>query len=958
MSTLHGILFGIVLLCVAVFLTRGRPKEGFENVPVAGQQVYVADSAQKFNTLANTMQLPDSAIPLTAATSAAVTAATQQVDLNPTTAAYQIGSASTSFAVPDSLPAGLELAKKCQAAPRTCAAFDDATFAQNCGMSFDVAGVGYDGKPFTGGMMVTAADRTAQTEKAKTAQDPYQVYQPTMGKSKPGTFALTKDQCVVVKERVDCATKQTFSSPNCTQCYTSQGFSRVDPSTQRLGMVLNVIGNGTYSLESGRPDINSHGSFELNPDKPIKLIFPGDSEGAVFDLTVAAAKTPPTYLAGYIEGATARGTFKLDLMRLVQADKVSGTKPKLSGTKTVKGFRCSAMIPATGKTTLKLSCLVPFSFLNIYDNDALGCDNGPVLTKASSATFMESDPCFSKSSGPGNYKLECLQDRWTALGGTQKGTGYPTDQAKADALQRDGTKSLDLDTIVDRVAAKMRRAITGQSESGAPLSIAEWNEASMWGLGIPINTPCDGADAETGPLSKECLAYLYTNQGATSRIGATYTMTPTEMASLKGQAGGDRAAIPNTYCQPGTAMDPATPAGLAYGQSLGGIAAVKQAYDATHRLANDNSKTNAERTEAVQKCYGVGIKPVSSNKIVGPTQVFAVGPSYQYTKDQAAGVCAKYGAQVATTAQLGDAQKAGADWCFSAWVADGGGKWPITTSVIGGCGGRRGIIEWTPDSQRAGVTCYGPKPAVTDVGPGEILPFNQSTWDQPAKGDRMYTTVRGGYLQTSSTQPSCFSGLSPEQAQANCDQLGTNCGGFSYSVDGTGNGCYKGDVEGGMVPDANYMGYIKTPSNTGEPIRARYVRLQYSRGECMNLAQLSVYPSRDSTQNLLTPNSVVTKSSGYQGDMFPSRNLVDGRGQTFAHTSCYDIPWMMADLGGMVSVGKVVVKNRLDCCQNRAQGMVVILLDEGNREVYRSNPVASTNAYYTWFPPRPECIPG
>lgn len=61
--------------------------------------------------------------------------------------------------------------------------------------------------------------------KARDARkDPYQVFQPTVGTAKPGKFALTKDDCIIVKERVDCDSKQSFDSPNCTQCYTSRTF--------------------------------------------------------------------------------------------------------------------------------------------------------------------------------------------------------------------------------------------------------------------------------------------------------------------------------------------------------------------------------------------------------------------------------------------------------------------------------------------------------------------------------------------------------------------------------------------------------------------------------------------------------------------------------------------------------------------------------------------------------------
>ena len=114
-----------------------------------------------------------------------------------------------------------------------------------------------------------------------------------------------------------------------------------------------------------------------------------------------------------------------------------------------------------------------------------------------------------------------------------------------------------------------------------------------------------------------------------------------------------------------------------------------------------------------------------------PSQVFAVGPGYDYTQCQAPEVCAKYGAQVATTAQLQDAQNRGADWCFTGWVSDSNNAmYPITTSTMGGCGnGRSGVITWTPGNNRAGVNCYGPKPGVNDYS-NTILPFNQSVWSQ------------------------------------------------------------------------------------------------------------------------------------------------------------------------------------------------------------------------------------
>lgn len=943
------LLFSIVFLCVAVVSIQW--KQGFSEGFVTHPE-YVDEAQDKFNKITNTLLLPTPSIPLDPEQSKKVQSALSGV--RPADNDNYALQRDAPYATPDAPPEFLEQAKKCEAAGATCAAFDDPVFASQCGISFDPDGLNSEGKTFMGGLFVSPNDRDVYLKRAQTVKetgsapyDPFKVYQPTIGKAKPGTFALTKDHCRIIKEKVDCETKQTFGTPNCAQCYSSQHFSRVDPDTGRVASTLYLVGNGTLSLQSTHRGMKGGGT--LSPTQPMAITIPADAEGSVTDLSVKGGA--PSFLAGYLEGTTGRGPFRLDMNRIVQTDKETQTRARMSGTTVVNGIRCASMIPGNGKTSMILSCLMPFSFVNPFDLDAAGCDNGPIVTKASSATFLESDPCFSKDSQPGKYKLECLQDRWVSLGATQKGTGYPSTAEKANALQRGPNgAALDIDTIIDQLAVKIRRGLTGTNEAGQPLSLADWNEASMWAFGIPIQSPCDGQGSETGPLSKECLTYLYLNKGATTHVGPTYTMLPSQNASSKGQLPGD--IPPNTFCQPGTSIDPSTEEGLAFGRRLGGVKAVKEAYDRIHRKANDNSSTNVNRAEAVKQCYGMTLPPPSSNKVVGPSQVFAVGPDYRFTREQAKEVCAKYGAQVATTAQLQEAQTKGADWCFSAWVADSAnGKWPITTSVIGGCGGRRGIIEWTPEAQRAGVTCYGPKPTIQDAPAGEIKPFSQSSWDQPTTADgNTYSIVRDGYLQTTAGQTSCFTGLSPEQAQEICNQLGTGCGGFSYSVDGTGSGCYKDNVEGGKVNDPKYMGYIKTPIPRAS-ISAQYIRLQYdNRSECMNLAEIRVF-SDITGPNRVTPNTVVTKSSGFSGDAFPSRNFVDGNLSNFVHTSCYDIPWILVDMGSTIPIAKVMVYNRTDCCQERAKGIRMILLNSAKQEVYRSDPIQTVQGIYAWYPP-------
>ncbi len=150
------------------------------------------------------------------------------------------------------------------------------------------------------------------------------------------------------------------------------------------------------------------------------------------------------------------------------------------------------------------------------------------------------------------------------------------------------------------------------------------------------------------------------------------------------------------------------------------------------------------------------------------------------------------------------------------------------------------------------------------------------------------------------------------------------------------------------------MGYVKIPVPLGIGIvTGRYIKFQYSRVECLNLAEIKVFSSKDG-KNIITPNTRVTKSSDYGDDMYPVGNFVDGNAYNFVHTSCNDKPWIQVDLGSMINIYKVVIYNRVDCCQNRILGAALQIMRDDNVVIYTSNAVNSTNRTYSWFPPNPD----
>ena len=145
-----------------------------------------------------------------------------------------------------------------------------------------------------------------------------------------------------------------------------------------------------------------------------------------------------------------------------------------------------------------------------------------------------------------------------------------------------------------------------------------------------------------------------------------------------------------------------------------------------------------------------------------------------------------------------------------------------------------------------------------------------------------------------------------------------------------------------------------TPSiiHSGSVVKGRYIKLQYDRKIWLNLDKIKVY-SKNGGPNIITPNTPVTKSSGYQGDKFPSNNFVNGppgKHYNFVHTSGDEIPWIQVDLGSMVEIYKIEVYNRVDCCQDRIVGTFLQIMNDHNIMVYESNKITSVEMIYTWFP--------
>jgi len=712
------VLFAILLIgvvIITVLALRSRPEPFTDVIPddaiEAGQS--------RFNKFMDLVSLANPQLPLNPATSAAVDMATNSVS----------GSGvSFPFKVPTEPSPNLGIAQSvCETVTSSdCSAFQTPAFAANCGISFDIKGKDSRGKPHRGGLFLSAEDRTYQTQNATSSPDDIR-FVPTFGQARKGQFAIDAPSCQILQEKIQCQTTRDLTATNCTQCFTSSEFHRVDPTTPRIMPILVIQTNATSLTVNGTP-------VTVTADTPMEPSISNLAEGTPLVLNVvgpaANSVNPALYIAGYLSAPTIQGSFTLDLNALLTTDTVTGYRPRLQGSSqlSVNGSNsvtCFNLVPQPGSTTMNLTGLMPFSFLDPSQYDARSCDNGPFVTQAASATFLNSDPCYDPSNNkPGGYSTACLQQLFLGFGGTAAGTGYPSNDTTALQLNLDSTtqKARSLADIGAYLTSQAIQASTGMN-NGQEIPISQWNSASMFMTGTPVLSPCDGSP-EQGPLTAECLTYLYNNGGAapTSKIGPTYSLGLTYASQ---DACGNA-----VYCTPDGTLNPATPAGLLASQAAGGITTVQALYDTAHKMSNDNTLTNAQRRPYLEQCYGVTLQHAN------PEVFWVGGPNYSYpfTQDQAASTCAQVGSVVATKTQLVSAQQSGAQWCTGGWVIDdttsnqsinSSGQFPMQASNVPGCGGP-GITNWGGATGPAtlGVNCYGPKPDPSAVPAGlTVQPF-------------------------------------------------------------------------------------------------------------------------------------------------------------------------------------------------------------------------------------------
>jgi hypothetical protein len=785
----------VVLLYVFnIFIKNHGSFEGFLDLPGRNE------GQQRFNDVMNLVNITNPQLPLNTSTETRVNQATVTPGYQGGLpgAFQQTGTVNEPYKIPTGgSGSGIDTAKTVCEVVKTsdCNAFNNPQFAEKCGISFDLDGIDSQGNKHIGGMYVSPDDR----QRLKSDKLPII---PTLGTAKQGLFAGDKEECIAISEQLACEKNRVIGEKNCTQCFTSGDYNRVDPRTPRVPPKIVITSSANevlFNYQGQIKKINTKGGSWA------ELSIPDVKEGYTF--TLNAEGDPATlFIAGYLTGDTqSNSMFAVDLKSLAQIDRQTLYGPRLAGTRDVNGVTCFVMRPGLGKKLVQIQFTLPYSFIAPMEKESMKCSNGPVISTAASADFLANDPCYGKNSKPGSYGLPCLQQLFVSMGGTTSGNGYPKDDASARKILFDTKGAPRSLTDIGNFLYDMNvRAATGKDSTGKSLSISDWNFASMFCTGTIIESACDGDNKESGPLSRECLIYLYNNEGAGKREGPTYTSAPLTLSLNK-------ELTQALYCRPEGRLNPSTDEGFKRGRAAGGVNAVKQLYDKAHATAMDNKLSNDARKDAILDCFG-------DTLLRQEPEVYYVG-GYDYTKDQAEGVCKSFGGRVATTQDVKEAQRGGADWCATGWVSDNPTPlYPITSLTQGGCGnGSPGIKFYMPPSNKAGVNCFGPKPDIKNKGkvaefaPGVWLRANATVLPTSSAPQCNWNQTTGGFIEGGGATPNagggCFSGLSLEAAKASCCS-NPACDGFSFSTDTAGNGCFK-NGNAGFRSWQGYNGYRK-----------------------------------------------------------------------------------------------------------------------------------------------------
>lgn len=433
--------------------------------------------------------------------------------------------------------------------------FGDSRFAEDCGVCL-TKGKLNNQQDFQGkkGLYVSPTDRqNMRDEKAQRGGKffngkPSNGYceGATQGAGNALTFALEKSELSAFQKRLKCRHDKTLSG-DCASCLADGSYTYLG-RTEQLAydpVKLYVAGNGTLEISiAGQvidlaPPQGETRTLKIPLSSTPRMIptFIKEGDNMVFSVSVPSTNVLGEFY-GCLEAPTSSGgAFLVSLDKILITDETTNSAPrKARDFPTLQlpsgQVYCTKLLTRYGKTSMVLTGTLPFLFAGNTEFQDVDCVGSILQSKPSSVERFGGDPCYKPSTQKeGTWTDACLKDRVQSFGCTADGDLFKNPEP---------LRTMPMANIIQYV-----QNIAGKQYSD--------NSSSKACNGKNISTPCDPyivySVDDTPKMTKECVRYLYYNEGADNpAIGPTYTGPVNSFFSLNDKG-------KKIYCLPGARMD-------------------------------------------------------------------------------------------------------------------------------------------------------------------------------------------------------------------------------------------------------------------------------------------------------------------------------------------------------------------------------------------------------------------
>ena len=253
-------------------------------------------------------------------------------------------------------------------------------------------------------------------------------------------------------------------------------------------------------------------------------------------------------------------------------------------------------------------------------------------------------------------------------------------------------------------------------------------------------------------------------------------------------------------------------------------------------------------------------------------------------------------------------------------------------------------VNYTPNisAQCINYLYYNQGVENQNIGPTYTGPIG-TYYSLDAKGKKIYCLPGAGY--DPAKNPNIVKQLQSESRSG----AGTGRIGIPYvqnffnqafqRATNTGLNANLPDVQGGRADSvgrcfASLAAIPVSVSPASSMPNARYVRLSNAY-QCLQISQIACYDNQGVNQAFGKPTSYSsTYRYGSQANYAVDGTMASRSFPQIFHSGCQANDWFMVDMSAVYPIKKIVYYNRADCCQNRATGILVELLDANKQTVW------------------------